>query len=125
MTTATTEQFLKECRDVYALLEQDQVWVDIKHNVHQIAEMSIRYKTNVVAFLERRAPGLCEKYAYGEIQRYWTNGPNGQMAQDALEEELDRADDERRADPVAWLRSTKLMQRLAADIATGIDGDDD
>lgn len=39
-------------------LGQTEIWVDQRGVEHGIDEMSVRYKANVVRFLERRAPGM-------------------------------------------------------------------
>jgi hypothetical protein len=39
-------------------LNQTEFWIDQKGNRHELDEMSVRYKTNVLGFLERRAPRI-------------------------------------------------------------------
>ena len=139
---------------VYALLNQDQVWVDVNGNLHQIDAMSVRYKGNVIRFVERRAKTLGMGYALGEIAAIFApigrevindqgddhvvlpngevkygaivyGGPRGDMACDALENQLAEDDARRSADPVGWIRDTKLMRRLIADVDAGLGGEDD
>ena len=131
---------------VYLLLNQDSVWVDAQGKQHALAEMSVRYKDNVVRFIERRAAILAWKYGLGEIESIYApigreiigmddnnkprlgalimGGPRGDAACDAVESFMDEGDRARLEDPVAWIRTTKLMQRLAADVATGVGGQD-
>lgn len=118
---------LAECRGTYLLLNQDKVWIDANGKHHQIEAMSVRYKANVSAFLERRAVRLADLYGYGEITVTMSDplAPRGEMAQDALGHELEQADKARMADPVGWLRETKLVRRLIADVASDQGGEDD
>lgn len=131
---------------IYMLFNQDRVWVDAQGAVHQLDEMSARYKGNVVRFIERRAGILGWKYGLGELEaifapvgreilgfdedgqprlgRLVEGGPRGDAACDAVESFIDEADRARAADPVAWIRTTKLMQRLCADVAAGVGGED-
>lgn len=39
-------------------LGQTEVWVDRQGREHLVEEMSVRYKANVIGFLERRAPRI-------------------------------------------------------------------
>lgn len=133
---------------IYALLEQDQIWFDIRSQRHEIAEMSVRYKANVIGWLERRAHGFAVMYGIGKEARIWgasapvvigvdDNGDPiesrksysmaptpGSMAADMLEAELDAETTKQLADPVAWIRTTPLVRRLLDDIANGRGGTD-
>jgi hypothetical protein len=110
---------------LYALLNQDQVWPDAQGNRHDISEMSVRYKANVVRYLERRAKHLAALYGYGEIFVLMAEPPGGDMASDALDDALERADHERTNDPLGWLRRTTLLVRLIDDVDAGRGGEDD
>lgn len=46
-----------------ANLGQTEIWIDQRGKGHRIDEMSVRYKTNVVNFLDRRAPSIVRKAA--------------------------------------------------------------
>jgi hypothetical protein len=131
---------------LYALFNQDQVWVDANGNHHQIDEMSVRYKANVVGFIERRAKTLGMGYALDEIAAIFApigrevigvdggqeilgavvyGGPRGEMACDALESAMAEDDHRREQDPIGWIRDTKLMRRLISDVEQGLGGVDD
>lgn len=116
---------LDECVRVYCLLEQADAWIDANGRRHQIDEMSVRYKANVVAFLERRAARLADFYGYGELIDYSRHPAGGEMAQDAVESALADADRARMEQPVEWLRGTRLVRRLLADVDAGRGGEDD
>lgn len=118
---------LAQCRGTYLLLNQDKVWVDANGKHHEIEAMSVRYKVNVAAFLQRRAARLADLYSYGEITAVMSGplAPMGEMAQDAVEVELELADKARTADPVGWLLQTALLRRLISDIEANMGGEDD
>lgn len=103
-------------------LDQDEIWTDKEGNQHRIDEMSVRYKANVVAFLERRAVSMEFNYSLGEARFIGGMAMHAQeLAEDACGDEWERRMD----DPVAWLRSTRLMKRLIDDVANGRGGEDD
>lgn len=117
---------LAQCSATYRLLTQSDRWVDRGGELHDLDAMSVRYKANIVGFLERRAVGLADFYSYGEILSFsGPLGPSGEMAQDSLDQALEEADRERRADPLKWLRSTPLLQRLRHDVKNKLGGEDD
>lgn len=140
---------LQEARGVHALLNQDQIWVDIQRNRHDVTEMSVRYKTNVVGFLERCAGSLAALYGTGETLAIYSAsapivigvgangdavessnsvymGPTpGSMADDCIQRELEESARHRAADPVGWIRDTYLMRRLISDVEQGLGGVDD
>jgi hypothetical protein len=115
---------LEQARAMHALFSQDGVWFDAQCRRHDVAEMSVRYKANVVAFLERRAPNLELLYSFGEIQSVSLAPTDGSMAADMLEQALDEETARRAADPVAWLHSTPLVARMLRDVEAGLGGED-
>jgi hypothetical protein len=115
---------IKQSKFTLSLLDQDQIWIDGQGNRHDVAEMSVRYKANVIAFLERRAKLLEFHYSCGEAL-WFGSLDGGEMAMASLEDSMFEAQDERLKDPVAWLRSTRLVARLIADVNAGLGGEDD
>lgn len=101
-------------RGIYALLNQDQVWVDAQDNHHQIDDMDLSYKANVVAFIERRANAFAQLYSFGEM---WALMPYAHEMSESTEDHFEAENDRRLQDPLAWIRTTKLVQRLINDIA--------
>jgi hypothetical protein len=84
--------------------------------------MSVRYKANVVAYLQRRAANLAEMYAYGQVMAISAGMPMGEAASDMLELTVEAEERERADNPNAWLSSTPLMMRLLIDVAQGNGG---
>lgn len=132
------------CLATYFLFDQDKVWYDAQANCHGIAEMSVRYKTNVLRFLRRRAPILAERYSWGLL--YSMDLPSGLrevapggepygpvLSMGAIFSDdggnmdvgFEVMMDEITADPAAWLDHTPLVERMSRDVAEGIGGDDD
>lgn len=135
---------------IYVLLNQGHLWVDRGGRRHDIAEMSVRYKRNVIGFLERRARYLVTMHGTGQLEAIFApigrevlgeredgspvlgevvyGGPRGEMAQDRFDWEMQRAQAEREDDPVGWLRTTPLLRRLIDDVENnrgGTDGDEE
>lgn len=133
--------------DIYLLLEQADIWIDRQGRRHDVAEMTTRYKRNVIQFLERHAKNLALAHSVGQINAIFApigrevtgvdengqdvlgglvhGGPRGEAAQDALDAAINAEDVLKDADPVAWIRSTPLVSRMLDDIAAGRGGEDD
>lgn len=138
MTTKTTTDPMAECLAWFKYLSQGSTWVPNGKPPLAISEMDATWRYNSANWLLRRAKALTTRYGLGEIQFiYGTTAqsvvsneagdpvagpevpvfaPMGEMAQDALERELDEAERARDADPEAWLKSTELYQALVKDL---------
>jgi hypothetical protein len=113
---------LDQGRAIYRLLNQTQTWVDGIGRAHLIDDMSVRYKANVVAYLQRRAANLAEMYAYGQVAAIEAGMPMGEAASDMLELAVEAEEREREDNPNAWLSRTPLVMRLLVDVAQGNGG---
>lgn len=89
---------------------QTEIWIDRQGVEHRVDEMSVRYKANVVRFIERRASNLvtvdADKYP------------------DEVEGMLPDLPKITNAEAVDLVRRTPLMKRLIEDIEAGRGGDD-
>lgn len=112
---------------VYKLLNQSDVWVDVKQRRHRVEEMSVRYKRNVIAFLERQAEHLETAYLFGQVAVVVAVGlpREGTAAFDIVTDELDCEVCQFDEEPLHWLRRTPLFSRLIEDVAAGRGGSDD
>jgi hypothetical protein len=90
-------------------LHQDEVWTDKAGAKHLIIDMDGRYRHNCEALLLRNAKQTSRAYS---LDLAFMPMPNGEMACDAIEAEIDREDAEIAADPVAWLREQRLLKAL-------------
>lgn len=98
----------RRARGVYALLEQDRVWVDAEGTQIPIEEMSITYVENVIGFLERRVEHLAFQHGLGAAEVFGNYEDAHGFADRALDELWDRQSE----DPEGWLDSTPLMRKL-------------
>lgn len=145
--TADTEKFERTAAFIYALLNQDRQWISKDRVRHDIEQMSVRYKRNVIGFMESRARQFATYYSWGEIEsvygaqareiigqidgepvfgRLISLAPEpGSMAADALDSAMNAEWEHQHNDPVGWLRGKKLVARLIADVEAGRGGEDD
>lgn len=98
------------------VLWQTEVWYPKEGPAIRVDEMSLRYKQNVLKFLERRAPNLKASY---EAELTFSPGVRGEHALDAVDAILTETFATR---PVTWLYSTPLVDRLEALVRAGHDG---
>lgn len=117
---------LDKGRFYYALFEQNEKWIDGQGRYHNVTEMSVRYKKNVIKFVERRASLYGLWYSFGES---WIlnspSGPNEEtVAYDMLQHEIDKACEERAADPEGWIRETPLIKKMLEQVKFGVGGED-
>ncbi|GLY55342.1 hypothetical protein [Lentzea sp. NBRC 102530] len=97
--------------DVFDLLEQDEVWVDVHGTEHDISDMEPRYVGNVIRFMERKAQALINGYAWSMVKT--TSMPGADThAFDVVTAAFGAELDEMYRDPVAWLRELPLMKAL-------------
>lgn len=90
--------------DVPRRVASETTWTDARGDTHEIAEMSVRYKANVIGWLLRHVDDLYNDFlAAVEYE---------ELALEAL----------RRSTPTAWLVATPLYQALARDVAQGRGG---
>lgn len=131
----------------FKYLNQDQAWIPNGKPALPIKDMDATWRYNASQWLLRRAQTLAVHYEIGELAFIYgttaptvvgdVNGmpvlgpeiavfaPRGEMAQDALERQLDDAQEARAADPEGWLKATPLYLALvdglpenAAELAT-------
>lgn len=85
---------------------QDRVWIDQTGKEWRLEEMEPRHRANLIAWMERHAFAFhdreCSRMALGPR-------PQGDMAQYEFDRSFDELLD---TDPLEWLRSTPLYQRL-------------
>lgn len=142
------DRYMAQCRAAYAMLNQDTHWVDLRGRIHRLADMSVRYKANCLAFMRKpgRVKWFADRYVWGELSSLnqptgWREvdaggepfGPQlsrGEMAglgdfgnMDAAHDEYIEALDARiKADPERWLDETPLMKALSAQVLAGEGG---
>lgn len=107
------QEILHSKRDV---LSQDEVWYPKTGDPIRVDEMSLRYKKNVLAFLERRAPTLKAAYEWRMIAG---PQPSGDAAQDAFDSAMGELFE---MQPIKWLYRTPLVERLEQLVREGHDG---
>jgi hypothetical protein len=121
----------------YDYLRQDQLWLPNGRPAVRIADMDREWRYNASRWLERRAEYFEARYTFGEILALSTRGMRavvgevggvaveagpwlshfdlmGDHARDAFE----AAQDERRREPAAWIRTTPLYRALVAGLPT-------
>lgn len=135
-------------------LGQAEIWFDVRGNEHRIDEMSVRYKTNVVAMIERHAPRIvanaiadalianlsrsgrtvpcvfCDQRGITKPHEWehgvWHgSGPvPGSEADQMFQENLPELPSITVDEAVEMVRRTPLVARLIEDIAAGRGGTD-
>jgi hypothetical protein len=95
------------------LLLQSEYWVDGQNQVHRVSDMEIRYAQNLLNFLtDGNRPQM---FIHQTLDMYFSGPmPNGEMAQDCLDGEIERLmelrRDRRRAKE--WLLEKPLLEAL-------------
>jgi len=114
------------CNHTYLLLNQKKYWWDSTGKRLRVKKMSVRYKRNVINFLDRKAEVLAAQYAIGELRYLPDFTMMGEHASDAYEDAYWQADRQRNHSPREWLRGTVLVGRLVDDVeyAEGILAED-
>lgn len=95
---------------------QGERWQPDNRVAVNIADMSPEWRLNCVRFLERRAANYAALYVRGcEAELLCAlRVLNGEMARDSIIQGLDAEASGALADPVVWVRSTRLCRALAA-----------
>lgn len=102
------QRFLRLSRSIYWLFGQDEIWVTKDRRVLLLLEMSPHHLGNTIAYLERGAHHYHNQYQFGFAQWLGT-----QEMSDAVADDADRWLDELSGqDPVDWIRTTPLLQRM-------------
>lgn len=91
---------------VMASPDQAEIWIDQTGRVWRLEEMASSHRQNLIAWLRRQAMSLRDLVAL-EFTTFPL--PNGDMATEAVMNDFDRMLSE---DPIQWLESTPLYQRL-------------
>lgn len=106
--------FMRRYRRTHVLW-QEETWFNKDGDAIRVTDMSLTYKRNVLAFLERRAPRLKMAYevelAFAPVQ--------GEMASDAIDDLLTETMDTL---ATTWLYRTPLVLRLEQLVREGHDG---
>lgn len=103
-------------------LAQGEQWKPSGRPMVAIADMDPEWRYNASRWLERKAPVIALRYTLAEAFDFigLVHSPTGpsEMAADSIQDDMDRAAAERRRDPVAWIRATKLHKALVAGLPT-------
>lgn len=106
-------------RSAYNVLTQTETWYDFEGEAYTIRAMSIRYKRNLLRWLERNAVHLMLQYMWSMPYP----NLNGEMAQDAAEHEWDREQTRLMNTPaIEWIVRTPLYEAVQSSVARGEDG---
>ncbi|MEV0382863.1 hypothetical protein [Nonomuraea sp. NPDC050643] len=138
----TSTGVMDECLAWFKYLSQEATWVPNGRPPLRVSEMDAAWRHNAANWLLRQAGTLAMRFGIGEIAFIYSttaptvisdaNGepvpgpdmpvfaPMGEMAQDALERELDGSQQARDADPEGWLKTTPLYQALVKDLPDNI-----
>lgn len=109
----------------YHALNQTEFWADETGTVHLIEDMPVKYKQEVLEFLEDRIPMLQLDYIFGRA----ISDPPGMFftveSQRWAEMDFDRQQIEMFIEhPATWFEDLPLVQRLRFDVLHGIGGTD-
>lgn len=108
-------------RTAYEVLEQETLWYDFEGEAHTIKSMSIRYKRNLLRWLERNAADLHFRYLWSMPYPHL----NGEMAQESAERDWEREQREvERLSPLEWVQRTPLYEAVQRSVIQGEDGPD-
>lgn len=99
-----------------SVLWQDEVWFDRSGAEFRLEDLSLRWKRNILSFLEARASNLHMQWI---AQTALGPQPSGEAASDAFGRMLDEAMSE---SPTKWLYQTPLVERLEHLIRIDQDG---
>jgi hypothetical protein len=107
MADQDMDAYFAKCRTSYRFFNQTKFWAPFDGSPCPIAMIDDRYARNILAFLERRAAHILTQYIWGAC--YF--GPdNDGFASDDWDDQLERL---AHADPIAWIRTTPLYDRIA------------
>lgn len=101
-----------------AVLSQTEVWYPREGDPVRLDDMSLRWKRNLLAFLERRAPRL-KASAEWQLVGWASSDRIGEHAADSLDAVLSETMDTL---PLTWLYRQPLVERLEQLIREGHDG---
>lgn len=96
-----------------SLLDQTVYWIDAEGTRVELADMSLRRKRNLKAWLLRMAPKLRER----EIRGMYQYAPQGDIASMDWDQAIEEMWDE---DPEEWIKAKPLYRRLNQLIASDI-----
>jgi len=104
-----TEQMMNRPMTIHDILHQDRVWVTRDGEVYVIDDMEVTHKANTVAYVLRNARGI----ALGSLPAWGTGYFD---VPDDVAGDLMRHEDEVLRDPVEWMRTRPVIQRLLRDL---------
>lgn len=107
-------------RGWYRYFNQDLYWKPNGRDPVDIVDMEPEWRHNCRRFLERNAVVYARNYADGcEAEVFFAlEFLGGEMAQDMVERELGAEALRAKADPVAWIKTTKLYVALGQRLPT-------
>lgn len=108
--TVDRAKFQRQCEFVYAYLNQTEWWLPKppRRPIH-VADMDPQWRHNAARWLERRAVAWELEYSLGEI---YALGSSFEFMGDSVRDGFEEAQDQRRLDPLAWIRTTTLHRAL-------------
>lgn len=123
------DEFEQQCRFTVWYVDQGEWWYPRPPRRRLlVADMDARWRRNSARWFERRAPQVALRYTMGEIYQLMRPtmreaiGPKGEergrllshwdLMSETIQDDLDRWQTEREADPVGWLRTTALYRAL-------------
>lgn len=117
---AVMRQHLRVQRSWYRYFNQGSYWKPNGRDPVNIVDMESEWRYNCRRFLERNAIVYARNYADGcEAETILAlETLSGEMAQDAVERELDAEARRAVADPVAWIKTTALYIALGQSLPT-------
>lgn len=131
--------FEGRCRNMYAYLNQGKVWAPKDRPNLPVTDMDPSWRRNAARWMERRAARFGTLYTFGEI--FELANPSGfvevvgiedgepvlgpslsrlDLMSDGVQEDMLLWQDEREANPLAWIRTTALYRALVADLPAGV-----
>lgn len=119
---ATPKPPAKEGMTWSEYLDQGKQWKPEGRGLVAIAVMDPEWRYNASRWLERHAAPFASRYSLEEsfdlLNLVLSPIGPGEMSADSIQSEVERGADERRRDPVAWIRTTNLYQALVAGLPT-------
>jgi hypothetical protein len=132
--------------NTYEVFNQDKFWYDKDGVPHRISEMTLRYKRNVVRYLERNAERWSIAYLWARDEAIYRplghevlhvdydgnpvlggmvyNEPS-ETTQDMLDRELMSELEQIQSNPIDWIRGKSVVRALIASIESEQEGRDD
>lgn len=136
MNDLDLDAYLKKARAYYAYFNQGEMWKPDKRPFVRVADMDEVWRFNTTRWLERNAHTFATRYGVGEVsslsEPLYQNvvdargnaafvGPmlsEFDVMSDRFQEDVAQWDEDRIADPVAWIRTTTLYRALAEGLPT-------